>query len=54
MNVIYIVWYMNKEEKYTPEFELFDKPENAISRVEQLIGQYDRIGIAQRWIEGGE
>ena len=52
--MIYIVWYMDKGEKYTPEFELFCDKDIAIGRVRNLLGKYDRIGIAQRYIEGGE
>ena len=49
--MIYIVWYMDKGEKYTPEFELFDNKDSAVNRVGELLGKYDRIGIASRQIE---
>lgn len=52
--IIYIVWYMDKGEKFSPEFELFEDSDKAVNRVGELLGKYDRIGIAQRRIEGGE
>lgn len=50
--MIYIVWYMDDGE--SPEFELFDDSNKAVSRVGELLGKYDRIGITQRKIGGGE
>lgn len=52
--MIYIVWYMDKGEKYTPEFELFEEADKAVKRIGELLGKYDRIGIAQRLIQGGK
>ena len=52
--IVYIVWYMDKNERFTPEFELFLNPNDAVKRIDELLGKYDRIGIAQRKPTGGK
>lgn len=52
--MVYIVWYMNVGNDNSPEFELFGNKNDAIQTVSNLMGKYDRIGIASRQVEGGE